>query len=284
MIKKVFIGVGHGGDDPGAVANGFKEKDLNLPIALKCRDELARHGVVVGMSRTKDENDTLEEEIKECNAFDPDLAVDIHNNAGGGDGAEAWYHIGGGLSKTLATNIMSEISSIGQNSRGTKTRTTSNGLDYYGFIRETKAPAVIVECAFVDNKTDIKIIDTLAEQNAMGVAIAKGILKTLGITYNAVSSNATTTTTKTVKIDGINVTRNTDYLVIYFGNTSTKTNKWGTEVAFDAKGVAISDPVHGVGNMTIPKGGFVLSGHGKNSTWILDNIIKGRKLNFTVGV
>ena len=284
MIKKVFIGVGHGGDDPGAVANGFKEKDLNLPIALKCRDELARHGVVVGMSRTKDENDTLEEEIKECNAFDPDLAVDIHNNAGGGDGAEAWYHIGGGLSKTLATNIMSEISSIGQNSRGTKTRTTSNGLDYYGFIRETKAPAVIVECAFVDNKTDIKIIDTLAEQNAMGVAIAKGILKTLGITYNAVSSNATTTTTKTVKIDGINVTRNTDYLVIYFGNTSTKTNKWGTEVAFDAKGVAISDPVHGVGNMTIPKGGFVLSGHGKNSTWILDNIIKGRKLNLTIGV
>lgn len=284
MIKKVFIGVGHGGDDPGAVANGFKEKDLNLPIALKCRDELARHGVVVGMSRTKNENDTLEEEIKECNAFDPDLAVDIHNNAGGGDGAEAWCHIGGGLSKTLATNIMSEISSIGQNSRGTKTRTTSNGLDYYGFIRETKAPAVIVECAFVDNKTDIKIIDTLAEQNAMGVAIAKGILKTLGITYNAVSSNATTTTTKTVKIDGINVTRNTDYLVIYFGNTSTKTNKWGTEVAFDAKGVAISDPVHGVGNMTIPKGGFVLSGHGKNSTWILDNIIKGRKLNFTVGV
>ena len=33
-MSKVFIGVGHGGADPGAVANGFKEKDLNLVIAL----------------------------------------------------------------------------------------------------------------------------------------------------------------------------------------------------------------------------------------------------------
>ena len=36
MAKKVFIGVGHGGSDPGAVANGFREKDLNLAIALAC--------------------------------------------------------------------------------------------------------------------------------------------------------------------------------------------------------------------------------------------------------
>ena len=92
MAKKVFLGVGHGGSDPGAVANGFKEKDLNLSIALACQSELVRHGVSVLMSRTKDENDTLNEEIKECNAFNPDFAVDIHNNAGGGDGAEAFYH------------------------------------------------------------------------------------------------------------------------------------------------------------------------------------------------
>ena len=84
---KVFIGVGHGGSDPGAVANNTKEKDLNLSIAIACRDELKRHGVTVKMSRSKDENDTLSEEIAECNAFSPDLAVDIHNNAGGGDGA-----------------------------------------------------------------------------------------------------------------------------------------------------------------------------------------------------
>ena len=191
MSKKVFIGVGHGGADSGAVGNGLKEKDLNLAIALACNDVLIRHGVTVQMSRTKDENDALTEEIKECNAFKPDLAIDIHNNAGGGDGAEAFYHYKGGMSLTLATNVVNEIAKTGQNLRtgtsgkadGLKYRLNSSGSDYFGFIRQTSAPAVIVECAFIDNATDIQIIDTSAEQKTMGIAIAKGILKTLGIAY-----------------------------------------------------------------------------------------------------
>lgn len=178
---KVFISAGHGGSDPGAVANNTKEKDLNLSIALACRDELARHGVEVRMSRTKDENDPLSEEIKECNAYGPDLAVSIHNNAGGGDGAEVFHHHGGGKGKTLAENILSEIVKVGQNSRGAKIRKNSNGKDYYGFIRSTTCPAVIVECAFVDNASDLKILATEGDRQKMGVAIAKGILKTLGV-------------------------------------------------------------------------------------------------------
>ena len=178
---KGFIGVGHGGSDPGAVANGAKEKDLNLSIAKACRDELVRHGVEVRMSREKDENDPLSEEIRECNAFSPDLAVSIHNNAGGGDGAEAFYHYGGGKSKILAENILAEIVKVGQNSRGAKVRKNSSGKDYYGFIRETSCPAVIVECAFVDNATDLEILATESDRQKVGRAIAKGILKTLGI-------------------------------------------------------------------------------------------------------
>lgn len=185
MAKKVFIGVGHGGSDCGAVANGFEEDDLNLEIALACQNELVRHGVLTGISRTKDENDPLSEEIKECNAFlgADGLAVEIHNNAGGGDGIEVFHSINGGTGATLATNIIAEVKKIGQNSRGAKTRKNSNGGDYYGWIRNTKAPAVIVECAFLDNKKDVQIIDTKEEQIAMGVAIAKGVLKTLKIAY-----------------------------------------------------------------------------------------------------
>ena len=195
-MAKVFIGVGHGGSDPGAVANGFYEKDLNLSIALACNEELVRHGVSTLMSRTKDENDTLEQEIKECNAWGPDYAIDIHNNAGGGDGAEAFYHYGGGKSKTLAENVLAEIVKIGQNSRGAKIKKNSAGKDYFGFIRETIAPAIIVECAFVDHKTDIQIIDTEAERKTMGIAIAKGILKTLGIPYKTPTVAAPATSGK----------------------------------------------------------------------------------------
>ena len=178
---KVFLGVGHGGSDPGAVANGVNEKDLNLSIALACKELLTKHGVTVKMSRAKDENDTLSDEIKECNAFSPDLAVDIHNNAGGGDGAEVFHHHGGGKGKTLAENILSEVVKVGQNSRGAKIRKNSNGKDYYGFIRETSCPSVIVECAFVDNASDLEILATEGKRKEMGVAIAKGILKTLGV-------------------------------------------------------------------------------------------------------
>ena len=182
---KVFLGVGHGGSDPGAVANNTKEKDLNLSIALACRDELVRHGVSVKMSREKDENDAIGEEIKECNTYGPDLAVDIHCNAGNGDGAEVFHHYGEGKGKTLAENILAEIVKIGQNSRGIKTRVNSQGKDYYGFIRQTSCPAVIVECAFVDNASDLKILASEAQRKSMGVAIAKGILKTLGVAYQS---------------------------------------------------------------------------------------------------
>lgn len=181
-MAKVFIGVGHGGTDPGAVANGFKEKDLNLAIALACRDVLEASGVTVGMSRHTDENDDLAQEIRECNAFNPDYALDIHNNAGGGDGAEIFHSKASAADDKLAQNVLNAIVAIGQNSRGLKTRLLSDGRDYYGFIRQIKAPSIIVECAFVDNRNDIAIIDTAAEQKKMGEAIAKGVLATLGIT------------------------------------------------------------------------------------------------------
>ena len=207
-MKKVFLGVGHGGSDSGAVGY-LKEKDVNLNMALACKEYLEANGVEVRMSRTKDENDTLNEEVRECNAYNPDLAVDIHNNAGGGDGFEVFHSLNGGVDKTLAENIEAEVKAIGQNSRGCKTKRGNNG-DYYGFIRGTKVPAVIVEGVFVDNKADSEQADTLEEQKAFGVAYAKGILKTLGITPQnkpAQTPQQTVVTAhklgETVKINGV---------------------------------------------------------------------------------
>ena len=180
--KKVFIGVGHGGSDPGAVGY-LVEKDVNLTMATACRDFLTAYGVDVKMSRTKDEDDTVSQEVAECNAYAPDLAVDIHNNSGGGDGFEVFHTIHGGMGKTLAQNIEKHVKAIGQNSRGVKTRQGTSG-DYYAFIRETVAPAVICEGVFVDTKADAAQADTLAEQQAFGVAYAKGILDTLGLAYD----------------------------------------------------------------------------------------------------
>ena len=182
MSKKVFIGVGHGGSDSGAVGY-IVEKEANLVMALACRDYLVAHGVEVRMSRTKDEEDPINEEVRECNAYNPDLAIDVHNNSGGGDGFEAYYTIHGGTGKVLAQNIEKQIIKIGQNSRGCKTRQGQRG-DYYAFVRDTKCPAVICEGVFVDTKADAAQAGTKEKQQEFGVAYAKGILDTLGIKYD----------------------------------------------------------------------------------------------------
>ena len=186
MSKKVFIGVGHGGSDSGAVGY-IVEKEANLVMALACRDYLIMHGVEVRMSRTKDEEDPINEEVRECNAYNPDLAIDVHNNSGGGDGFEAYYTIHGGTGKVLAQNIEKQVIKIGQNSRGCKTRQGQRG-DYYAFVRDTKCPAVICEGVFVDTKADAAQADTKAKQQAFGVAYAKGILDTLGIKYDTTTA------------------------------------------------------------------------------------------------
>lgn len=190
---KVAVDPGHGGYDDGAVKYVTEDK-VNLVEGLACRDYLEAHGVEVLMSRTTDTTNSLRAFCAKANEWGADLAVSIHNNAGGGDGFEAYHHYNGGEGVTLAANIEAEVKKIGQNSRGLKTKKNANGQDYFGFIRLTNMPAVIVEGAFVDNKADAAQIDTVAEQQAFGYAYARGILKTLGIKDKGYPPKTTQTT------------------------------------------------------------------------------------------
>ena len=181
MAKRVYIGVGHGGNDNGAVANGFKEDDLNLAISLACEQRLKQYGIETKISRTTDKAVSIPTKVAESNAFKADVCVEIHNNAGGGDGFEIFHHHLGGNSKKVAEQIEKSVKAIGQNSRGLKVKLNSAGTsDYFGMIRDTDAPAVLVECAFIDTK-DIEIIDTAEEQKTMGYAIADGVANYFGL-------------------------------------------------------------------------------------------------------
>ena len=179
-MARVFIGVGHGGPDGGAVANGLTEKDMNLVMALKCKEVLEAAGVTVGISRTTDQEDRLAEEIAECNRFKPDVAIEIHNNAGGGNGFEVYVQNGKAESAELAKAIEARVKDIGQNSRGLKTKLTNTGADWFGWLRQVKAPAVLLEGVFLDS-ADHQIADTIEEQEAFGFAYALGVLDHLGI-------------------------------------------------------------------------------------------------------
>lgn len=223
-MSKVYIGVGHGGSDPGAVANGLKEKDLTLDISKACRDYLESNGVSVKMSRTSDQESSVNGKVREANSWGADLVVEIHINAGGGDGTEVYYSRVGGKGKVLAQNILNSIVKLGQQSRGIKTKLNSKGTDYFGIIRDTNAPAVLVECAFIDTK-DVQIVDSHAERVIMGEAIAKGVLTTLGIKTAVASTSTTKPATSTFKAYKARVT--TDALRIRKG-PGTNTAKVGT--------------------------------------------------------
>lgn len=85
------------------------------------------------------------------------------------------------------------------------------------------------------------------------------------------------------KVTGINVTRGDNALVVYDGTngkTATGTNKWGVDIAIPADGVVTADPVLNTCNLTIPTGGFVLSGHNTACNWIMNNISKGCYVKF----
>lgn len=185
MIKRVFIGVGHGGKDPGAVKY-VKESEANLQMALGMKEELEKYGITVGISRTREENDPLSEEIREANAFKPDIAVEVHNNAGGGDGFEVYRQTGthAAQSLKLAQCIEAKVKASGQKSRGIKTKLNASGTDYFGWCRQVQCPAVLCEGFFVDNAADSADYNTTAEQKAYGKVYALGVLDYLGIKEN----------------------------------------------------------------------------------------------------
>lgn len=81
-------------------------------------------------------------------------------------------------------------------------------------------------------------------------------------------------------VDVVNGARGSNQLVVYNKGSKATTNKWGYEVAIGKDGKATSNPVYGVGSMSIPTGGFVISGHGEAGTWIYSNIKKGKTVLF----
>lgn len=188
-MTKVFLSAGHGGSDPGAVAYGLKEKDINLNTLLACNEVLVRHGVTTILSRSKDENDPVGEEVKEANASGASLAVSFHANAGKGDGFEAFYFTSSSAGEKIARLGEKYVKQLGQNSRGIK-----SGNHLY-FIKNTSMTAVLFESFFVDNDKDNNIGDTVAEQRAFGVAYAKAILEYLGISYKGTNSNTSSPST-----------------------------------------------------------------------------------------
>ena len=80
-VRTIMIDAGHGGKDPGAVANGVEEKDINLRMAKILGRSLQEQGFEVHFTRTTDKFIPLEERTAMANAKNADLFISLHCNA-----------------------------------------------------------------------------------------------------------------------------------------------------------------------------------------------------------
>ena len=181
----IYIAAGHGGSDPGACAGNYIEKALTLKTALACQDHLKDYDCNIIMARTADVKCTVAHKMEEIEAKKSiiDLVLEIHYNAGGGEGCEVYYWHTHALSKALAQKVLAEMVKLGQKSRGVKA--SKAGTSYnFGMCRQaswTGIPSVLGEYAFVDNARDQQKINTDAKLKAIGEAYAKAAISYFGL-------------------------------------------------------------------------------------------------------
>jgi len=164
--KKVTLDPGHGwGVDPGAVANGMKEKDITLEIARLTKARLEPYGIQVSLTRNGDEPSlTLSDAWRRVNGYNPNLAVAIHANAGGGTGTESCYVVGkstSSQSQKLAGLLSNEVSrqmglpkrgDFPENDASRCARKSVTGWNKI-YIHDMEPVAALIETAFIDAKS-----------------------------------------------------------------------------------------------------------------------------------
>ena len=188
-LKKVVIDAGHGGEDPGTIANGITEKDYTLKISEYIHKRLDEMGIPNEMSRTSDVTLDSNSRPSKIQSFYGDgsdvIVVSNHINAGGGDGAEVIYALRN--TDAFSKKIAKELETAGQNVRKYyQRRLPSNpAKDYYYIMRDTpNNETVIVEYGFADSTgDDVNQIKNNWED--LAEAVTKAIVEYAGGTYQA---------------------------------------------------------------------------------------------------
>lgn len=178
-MPTIFLDYGHGGEDPGAIGFGTKEKDITLQIGKRVKYHLERHQQKVIESREDDSNPSLTERSNKANANNVDIAVSLHCNAftsSSAKGVEIYKYSNGNRETQLANEILKAIkkSDLYSLDRGVKT-------ENFHMVREIKTASVLLEMGFITNDVDYKILTTKQEEYA--IAITKGILNFYSMTY-----------------------------------------------------------------------------------------------------
>lgn len=185
----VVIDAGHGGIDGGCVgkSTGVLESDLNLKFAYNLQKQLTNLGISCTLTRKNADGlyDTTAKNHKKSEMSvrkkiiedaSPDLVVSLHMNSyslSSCRGAQAFFKKGHEQGKILADNIQQELSII------TDVKSTAGKVGDYFIVNCTNIPSVLVECGFLSNIEEERLLATPAYQTKICYAISVGIVKFL---------------------------------------------------------------------------------------------------------
>lgn len=188
--KCIVIDAGHGGDDPGKIGiNGALEKDINLCIAYKLKNLLESQDYEVVLTRPTSAglyskgtpNMKAEDMHNRCEIITktmPIFTVSIHQNSYPEEyvkGAQVFYYghskEGEALAKKIQESLVKRLDS--ENHRKEKAN------ESYYLLKKTPTPTVIVECGFLSNNKEAKLLTTEEYQEKTAWAVMMGVIQYL---------------------------------------------------------------------------------------------------------
>ncbi len=175
---RIGIDPGHGGRDPGAVGpTRLYEKDVTLGISLELGRLLKAAGLEPVFTRTDDRTVELITRSALLNNMKCDLAVSVHCNSVTRQEANyisTFIQAQGGQAEKLAQKVQNElVQTTGWPDGSVREK------DLH-MTRETKMPAILIECGFVSNPEQEKQLRQPEFQAKLAQAIADGVLAYLG--------------------------------------------------------------------------------------------------------
>lgn len=194
-MAKIVIDCGHGLKTAGKRClksldpNETREWVLNDRVGDSLEQALKSAGhTVLRVDDTDGSTDiSLADRVKRANNWGADAYVSVHHNAGvnGGSGGGTVVYVAKSCSSksvqmqnAVYKHAIADCKLKGNRSDGTL------ASNFY-VIKNTKMPAILIECGFMDSATDIKYILDSSWSKKMGIAIAKGVCEVFGGTVDA---------------------------------------------------------------------------------------------------
>ena len=161
----------------------IKEWEFNYPTAKKLGELLEHNGFHILYVSSAEEDTPLKTRIDTANSAKADLYISIHYNAlldvwrNGVGGIETYHHPNSSNGKRLAEFTHKHlINDTNMKNRGVKTAN-------FHVLRETKMPAVLFECGFMDIRVESLLMLDEEYQWKCAKAITKGVCDYFNVEY-----------------------------------------------------------------------------------------------------